>query len=65
MVLALAVCYASHLMCDIQHKPRSFLQASMYLNKLPVRFAHDDRVLLCDPMIATGRQKAVQMECLA
>lgn len=30
------------------------VQASMYLNKLPIRFASDDRILLCDPMIATG-----------
>ena len=26
----------------------------MYLNKLPSSFAADDRVLVCDPMIATG-----------
>ena len=30
------------------------MQASMYLNKLPLRFEPDDRILLCDPMIATG-----------
>ena len=31
------------------------LQARQYLNKLPERFAPDDRILICDPMIATGR----------
>ena len=30
------------------------LQASWYLNKLPLSFAADDRVLVSDPMMATG-----------
>lgn len=30
------------------------LQPVEYLNKLPRRFAADDRVLVCDPMLATG-----------
>jgi uracil phosphoribosyltransferase len=30
------------------------LQASWYLNKLPESFAADDRVLVSDPMMATG-----------
>lgn len=30
------------------------LQATCYLNKLPERFEPDVRVLICDPMLATG-----------
>lgn len=30
------------------------LEASWYLNKLPASFAEDDRVLVSDPMMATG-----------
>lgn len=30
------------------------VQASWYLNKLPASFAEDDRVLVSDPMMATG-----------
>ena len=30
------------------------LEATMYLNKLPAQFAEDQRVLISDPMLATG-----------
>lgn len=32
----------------------ALLQASKYLSKLPPKFAADDRILVCDPMLATG-----------
>ena len=31
------------------------MQASPYLNKLPQKLAADDRVLIVDPMLATGK----------
>lgn len=31
------------------------LQASCYLNKLPSSFTAEDRILVSDPMLATGR----------
>lgn len=31
------------------------MQASSYLNKLPQKLAADDRVLIVDPMLATGK----------
>lgn len=32
------------------------VQAAAYLNKLPATLASDDRVLITDPMLATGEQ---------
>lgn len=36
------------------------LQASTYLNKLPERFESDDKILISDPMLATGEAAAQQ-----
>ena len=36
------------------------LQASTYLNKLPERFESDDKILISDPMLATGETAAQQ-----
>jgi uracil phosphoribosyltransferase len=38
------------------------LQPSWYLNKLPQRFAPQTRVLVCDPMLATGGSIMAAME---
>jgi uracil phosphoribosyltransferase len=35
-------------------RDESTLSASCYLNKLPAQFAPETRVLICDPMLATG-----------
>ena len=42
------------------------LEATMYLNKLPEKFSEDQRVLISDPMLATGgtMEKAID-ECVA
>ena len=34
------------------------MQASAYLNKLPERLTAEDRVLVVDPMLATGKPPA-------
>ena len=34
------------------------LQASTYLNKLPERFESDDKILISDPMLASGEAAA-------
>lgn len=36
------------------------LQASEYLNKLPARFAPDDKILVADTMVATGEAAHLQ-----
>lgn len=42
------------------------LQPSLYLNKLPERFEEDERVLLVDPMLATGgTMRAAVEECVS
>ena len=42
------------------------LESTMYLNKLPKQFSEDQRVLISDPMLATGgtMEKAIN-ECIA
>ncbi len=38
---------------------RCCLQATSYLNKLPDRLAADDRILVVDPMLATGKLQPI------
>ena len=38
------------------HRDEETLQPKMYLNKLPEKFSRTDRVLVSDPMLATGEQ---------
>ena len=39
----------------VTQKSCCHMQASSYLNKLPQKLAADDRVLIVDPMLATGK----------
>ena len=36
-----------------------YVQATSYLNKLPDRLAGDDRILVVDPMLATGKAQVI------
>lgn len=36
-------------------KSAKLLQATPYLNKLPERLSAEDRILIVDPMLATGK----------
>jgi len=38
------------------------LQPSTYLNKLPASFSPDDKIIVCDPMLATGGTMLAAME---
>ncbi len=40
------------------------MQASAYLNKLPERLTAEDRVLVVDPMLATGKPLLFLGRCL-
>jgi len=39
------------------------LQASMYLNKLPEKFSSEDKILVCDTMVATGMPHSHLPDC--
>ena len=43
------------LLRDAEIERRAHVQATAYLNKLPERFTAEDRVLVVDPMLATGK----------
>jgi len=59
--------YAKALACVLQNTPDMIcqkvfscrVQATPYLNKLPGRLAADDRILVVDPMLATGKPSSL------
>ena len=57
--------------CNRSETPRSgvarneeTLQPTVYLNKLPDTFQPDTRVLVTDPMLATGARAALGSPCM-